>query len=571
MPAIPTYESNMAAQANKRIIEQPTFAPDNSMGNALLKVADVGTEIALRVEKANTDREVITANRLAQEQIEKAKFDLEQDQTIADDQIQPTLRKTAETILSKTAEGISSARAREMWSEQAKGSLLLEGDDWARKQQLRRGADRARGSHVAAISSLDAKAGDLTLPAETFGKFIQDERSSITRNMERGVIDREQAARLNADLDNLARKDFTIRWSSNIDEDVKNGNIAEAKAKLAAGAGKVDGETWSKMKTGLDASEKDFEVVSKGDQYWEQAKGDYGAYLKLTAKEKDPDLRLKLEQRGGQKLQQSKAAEDARQDGLQERMWAHVQGGGTIMNAPPSLRASIDPNRLSSIRAFESARDEEKGLTGPALAVKKLQSASISNILQSRDAMPPEVFMNDPGTWSPRNFAMYQAMTPDDQIKMDEARRKMRDGGGTYETQNKVEGQLLDLAKTVAPKSWGLTKDADQRTPETERLLGELRGEAVRLMKENGNADLTPDQLKQSIAKALKRAGESVDNPFVYWNLYSANMDPRSQMSGGFTMEYQKLYNELKAASGGIEPDLADVEALRKARSAGKQ
>jgi len=678
----------MAAQANKRIIEQPTFAPDTSMGNALLKVADVGTEIAQRVEKANTDREVVTANRLAQEQIEKAKQDLEQNPDIKDEDFQQTIRKTAETILETTGKGISSSSARDMWSERAKSSLLQDADNWGYSQKLKRGADRVQGAHVAAIADLDSKAGDLTIKPEQYAEWVDGERKLIDRNEATNITSHEQAARLRAGLDGLIRKDFTVRWTSNIDALVKDGRIAEAEAvyqsalanstpkgpettklpaaeeekyqawikkigmtkadgmamtadgtgldydmrgffkkygaadvnvaggqhftdefklpnhatfsnesKYATGdyakyagswgegdkfnapaqkfggasGSKVDAELLQKVRAGLDASKKDFEVVNKGDQYWEQAKGDYGKYLKLTAQEKDPDLRLKLETRGGQKVAQARATKEIEQDNLKEDAWQFVSNGGKFMQWSPSKRAQLDPSRIGSIMAFENARDSETALTGPQLAQKKLASASFSNQLQSREAMPPQVFMADPGTWSPRNFAKYQAMTSDDQVKIDEARRKMREGKGDYAVTNRIEGQLLDLAKTVAPKSWGLNNSVDKRGPMTDKLLGELRGEAARLQEENGGAELTPDQLKRAIARSLKRAGESSDNPFVYWQGYSENLDPNSLMSGVYTAEYQQLYEELKAASGGLEPDLADVEALRKARSAGKQ
>lgn len=524
MPQLPAYQSQMAAQANRRIIEQPTFAPDTSMADAAMKVAQIGMEISQRVEKANTDREVITATRLAREQYAKTKFELENDQQIKDEDILPTLRKRGEEIIGKTGEGIRSADARRLWQENLNGTLLLDGDDWARKEQTRRGVDRVRGGHIAAASQMEASAGDLTISAADYESNLNDERTAIARSRQLGFIDEETKARLEAQLNALGVKDRTMRFTANIDALVKDGKVAEAEAQYQAqmglnreGKSTVDPDILAKIKSGLDQSKQEFAAIEKGDKFWAAAKGNYGKYMELVSGLQDVPLRKKLEERGAQLAQQAKAAREANQDMLERSMWSHVEGGGTIMNAPPSLRSAIDPDRLGSIRAYENARDAEKGMSPAMKAAWIDQSADFKSGFEWFARNNPPVFMGKMSEWPADIRARYEAMTPDDQRAVSNLQLEMQDKGKTSDSADKVMQDALNEAKRFAPSIMGLKAD-DPKRVQFEGIL--YRNSKLQAAMQGGNP-ITPDQARKLVLQTMgeydtKKYGEGVNVALGY-------------------------------------------------------
>lgn len=539
MPAIPTYESNMAAQANKRIIEQPTFAPDNSMGNALLKVADVGTEIAQRVDKANTDREVVTANRLAQEQIEKAKFDLEQNQDIKDEEIQPTLRKTAESILEATGKGISSSRARDMWSEQAKGSLLLDGDNWARKQQLQRGADRAQGAHVAAISSLNDKAGDPTIKPEVFAGWVNDEATLIARNEATGVISHEYAARLKANLDDTIHKDRMGRWSGDVILTARSGDFEGAQKKVAEEKGLTTAEREDAL-SGIERERNKQEV--ERNKAWQLAGNEYEVSI--------------LDGKGSRK-----GIDDA------------VAAGKLNPNDKPALirmvREEEDRQKREAIAAATLSAAEKEAW--------KDQSADNRASFEALAGYDAATFMQ-PDKWSDDDRRAFSAMTPDDQRAIRIKINGMATTGVTSDAKTKVFGDLMTEAKRWAPPSWKLDSEKDGVRSWPRRMLDSLLMKTAEEMAPQlgGNA-LQQKQAQEIVGRVLSKIDPKADwstIPSVAYNkaVAEAGLDPSWSKSMAVvddrpsSQDYQKAASELKARTG-IEPSPSDVQRLLAARS----
>ena len=534
MPAIPGYESQRTAQVNRRIIEQPTFAPDTSMGDAAMKVAQVGLEITARVQKAETDRQVVTATRLAREQYEKVKFDLEQDQEIKDEDILPTLRKRGEEILSKAGEGINSRTGRDLWQEELKGTLLLDGDAWSRREQIKRGVDRVRGGHIAAQSQMEAKAGDPTISADAFEANINDERKAIALSRSRGFIGDEEVARYNAVLDTLGVKDRTLRFTANLDALMKDGRVAEAEAlyqaqmgKNSDGRGAVDPDTLARVRTGLDQAKQEFAVIESSDKFWAAAKGDLAKYNQLVSGVQDVPKRLKMEQRGITLANQAKAARDAEQDQMQQGLWEHVVGGGTIASYSPSKIAALDPNRLGSIRAYENARDAEKGMTGPQKQAWMDASADTKAGLEWFSRNNPAAFMGRVDTWPENLQRAYAGMTPDDQRAVATKQLEMQDKGRTSDAVDKVMQDALSEARRFAPSIMDSAKDNDAKRMQFEGIM--YRNAKALSMTQGGNP-ISPEQARKIVLQSMaeydqKKYGEGVNVALGYMQAEDAAVE----------------------------------------------
>lgn len=569
---IPQYEATVGAQADRRVISTPVLNQDVGEGDALRAVGgaiDAGVELAVKLETANQDRQITTADRVAREKLDRLKFDLENTSPdVADEDLKKRYQEQSEAAIQEAGKTIANPRARDIFTERARG-YQSEGALWTDRLGLKRGVDRTRAGHVTAITEIDAKAGDVAIKRETFLEDIAGEKAAVERARQLGVYTQEQAAELNAKLDGIAVKDNTMRFGANVDALVKDGRIAEARAAYQAQMGlnaseklvdRVDPDVLAKISAGLEANEQEYAVVERGDTIWTQSAGDYGKAIALAGEIKDAPLRLKVEARINQKAAQAKASEDARQDTLENAMWAHVEGGGTIMNAAPSLRGDISPSRLGAIRAYENARDAATMMT----AIQKAQHAALSkdwrDELQSTSAMPATVFMGEPSKWSPRDYAKYQALTPEDQNAIRAAQRDMRDKGQSYSEVSKIENQLIDLAKVVAGKDWGLSADYRSRPEKADKLLGALRGQALALAPASGGRPLSVDEVQRAVALALKSAGET-SSDFVKWQSFSMNVDPEFAANRMDTMEYDAAFNDLKTA-GGQDPTFEEVQEL---------
>lgn len=459
MPSLPKYESQVAAQANRRIIDQPTFEADDAMGSALQNVGKVGLEIAARVQRSQTDQQLAKAETDARTRLDRLKHDLEADPETPDVAIPKRWQQESEAILKEAADTIGSQQARELWLARAKG-WQAEGETWSLGLQRKRTVDKVRAGHVELATGLEAQAGDLSISEQTFAESVTAARVAVQRDVERGILDAEDGAKREAGLDLLALKDRTMRWTANIDALVKDGRIAEAQAVFDTGAANVDPATRERVRDGLDASKQDYAVVEKSDTIWERAKGDYGRAIKLAAEIKDAPLRVKVEQRIGQLTNQAKAAEDEWQENLKSQMWAHVEGGGTIMNAPPSLRAAIDPEKLGSIRAFENARDAESGMNAAQKKAWTEQSANIGGYFKAMALQSPALFMADQSQWSEADRALYAAMTPSDQLSMMTRREEMITSGKSADSTSGLFTDLMREAKRWAPADWKLGGDS---------------------------------------------------------------------------------------------------------------
>lgn len=469
MVKIPTYEQQGEYRPSGRIVQGVRTPVDDGVARGLVQLGQAGVEIAGRIQQANLDQELVKAETDLRVRMDKARQAIELDPETPDVAIPQRWKQESEAIIGEVGGTISSAKARELWTVRARG-LQSEGDTWSVNLQRKRQVDGVRAGFVAMASEAEAQAGDMSISEDTYAAKVDALRALNDTQVAGGFVDKEEGARRQAVLENLALKDRTIRWTSNIDALVKDGRVAEAQAMFDVGAGSVDPQTRARVKEGLDASKQDYAAVEQRDAIWAEAKGDYGTALQLAGKIKDVPLRLKVEAGLNDKRNQDRAAEDARQDGYQQSLWSHVVNGGTIMNASPSLRAAIDPGRMGSIRAYENARDAESGMNAASKEAWRDQSANIAASFKAMAATAPSMFMQDPAKWSPTDQMLYAAMTPDDQRAIMEKREGMITGGKTADATSKVFSDLMTEAKRWAPKDWQLGGDSQDARENKDNL-----------------------------------------------------------------------------------------------------
>lgn len=476
------------------------------MGEAIQNVGKVAREIDDRIKKTETDQQLVKAEIDARTRLDRLKYDLEADAETPDAAIPARWRQESEAILKEVGQTIGSENARNLWMTRAKG-WQGEGENWSVGLSRKRSVEKVRGQHITNITDLTTTAGDMAISAETFAAKQAAVLAGIKSSAALNMVGADDVARYEADIAAAGVKDRTIRFTSNLDALMKDGRVAEAEALYQAqmgmnreGKSTVDPDTLVKVKSGLEQSKQDFEVVAKADRFWAASKGDYGRYMEMVSGVQDVPQRLKLEERGAKLANQAKAAEDTRQDGLERAMWEHVNQGGTIMNASPSLRASINPDRLGSIRAFENARDAEKGMTTAQKTAWIDQSADSKAGIEWFARNSPALFMGKMDAWPENIRNAYVNMTPDDQRAIATKQLEMADTGRTSDAVDKVMQDAVNEAKRFAPSIMATGKDNDAKRMQFE---GILYRNARLLSAQQGGTPVTPEQSRKLVLQAM--------------------------------------------------------------------
>jgi hypothetical protein len=500
LPNLPErYQSQVAAQANRRIIETPQTQADTSIGDALQHVGKVALEIQERIQKSQQDQQILKAERETKTRLDKLKYDLEADAETPSSALPVRYRQESDAIIKEMAAGITSETARNMWTERAKG-WQGEGENWTLGLKRKRDVDGVRAGYVTTLADIEKKAGDTTISAETFKEILDGGIVGVRNGIASGMIAADIGAEYEARLQGYRTKDLDLRTVQNVDALIAQGRVAEARSQFMANYKDMSPETRAKMDAGLKASEQDFAVVTKGDEIWDKANGDFGKAIKLAAEEKDPATRIKLETRLGQKQTQAKVAEDARQDGLQDQLWKHVVNGGTIMSASAVVRGAIDPSRMGAIRAYESARDTESGMT----AAQKAQVEQASNVakygFEWLSRQNPRAFMEGFNSWPADYQTAYKAMTPADQLSIMGKRDTMVQTGVTSDAIDKVMQDVVKDAQRAAPSLMS-TEKANASAKFT--FEGILYKNAKTLSQMQGGVAISPEMARKIVLQSM--------------------------------------------------------------------
>lgn len=464
---IPQYERQVAAQADRRVISTPVLNQDVGEGDALRAIGGAineGVELAVRLEKANQDRQITTADRVAREKLDRLKFDLENTSPdVPDEDLKKRYQEQSEAAIQEAGRTIANSRARDIFTERAKG-YQSEGALWTDRQALKRGVDRTRAGHVTAITEIEAKAGDVTIKRETVLTDIAGEKAAVERARQMGVYTQEQAAELNAKLDGVAVKDYKIRWSAGV--------VSTARA--------GDFETAEKMV----AEEKTISSAEREDA--------------LSAIQRE---RTKQEK---EKAEGQRALANAMEVDILDGRVTRSQIDEAV--ALGTINPNDQPVLIRSLRAEEARRRaeaEQARMTAAERKAMEERSEDVRFVFEAMADMSPSKFLTGPDGWSETERKYYSLMTPADQRAVDRKLLDMQLGGQTTTAAGSVYSALVDEAKRIVPE-WQLSSDAKNLDENSLPFRGALRKAAEQIAKEKGGKPLTVDEARDAVARALR-------------------------------------------------------------------
>ncbi len=499
MAKIPRAELAGPAQQTRGVVNVPVVEASTAGARALAQAGGALQEFGDRLYKADVDKKVTEADRKTREDLDREYRTLEESGDVPPDQFEARYKDASDKVIARYGETVPQG-ARGLWTERAKSQWQSDGILKTRTLTRTRQLEGVRAGIIEESAALKAKVGDLAIEEGTFKQNIQSQRNLIGRQVENGVLQKDDAARLTAELDQWVVDDKTARTSQNVDALVRDGRVAEADALFKANYKELDPAKRAVIEKGLEDAKFDNRVVTTADEIKAKVGNDYGAFVKETAKIKDAALRTKVEERGDRMRLMDDRAEQERQDGLQDQMWAHVEGGGTIMNAPPGLRAAIDPEKLASIRAFEYARDTHATMSDS----QKSKWADWSlDAKQKLDTMPPEIFLKPLEQWPSQAKELYDNMDPDRQRAVRQKQIDMREKGSSQDSAMATYRDLVARAKHIVPKDWKLSTETVLGEKDGLEFSGQLYALAKRYSTESGGKAITEKDAREMVARAL--------------------------------------------------------------------
>ena len=534
MPQLPQVEQQLTPNPSRRVIDGVRAPVNDSVGKAVMQLGDEFTEIAGRVQKSNDDREMITADRIARERLDRLKFDLEHNEPETPDAaIKDRWRQESTQIITEAAAGLTNGQARSLWTERAKG-WQADGAIWSETLGLKRSVDRARGAHITAEADLEKKAGDLAISHETFAASIAGQKAAILRDTERGIFDKATAAERVAALDKVLEKDRFSRARAEVERLVTAGKADDAKKLIDDFGGDV--EQGRALRQAREGAEADVRAAA--------AKAE-------TEKRKAEVIVANQFEMGILKGEPGHSYRD---------LDTMVEKGVISINDKPALwrakRAEDDRKEAEAKQAKLSAAEK-------AALINRSKDFKLMFDAYSGDY--PSAFMGGKGSWPEALRQRYELMTPDDQRAIDALSLDMQTKGKAASETNTVYNLLIDEADRAVP-DWKLGSKADAKKRPTESLefAGVLRGFAEVTANTLGGKTPTNDQIRDVVARALQSYRPDKYGQLPGAAALSAKINP------GYDYGAEELIRDEFYKTNGRSPTEAELKSAYQAVTGGK-
>lgn len=561
---------NSQAQQTRGVVDIPVV--DNSGARAVAGAVDQAgkalVDFSVRLQKSVIDRSVAEANIGATNDLDKLKRKLSEG---ADDPItfEATYTEESDKIINTWAQKVPMG-GRDMWLQRAKQDQL-NGTFEVRNLQRTRQLESEQAKGLALHEVVNDSAGDLSISAEAYQKINNDGRTAAADALAARTITQPEYERRMIQLDDALVVDNTVRFDANISELVAQGRVAEAEALYQTqmgmnkdGKNKVNPEVLMNTKKGLASATLEVQAIESSDTLWAAAKGDLGRYNEMVAGVQDVPKRLKMEARGITLANQVKAAKNAEQDAMQQDLFKFVVGGGTIEKYSPAKIGAMEPERLGSIRAFQNARDAEKGMTAEQKAELAQRSKRIGRLFDDMADTNTRTFMAGYDSWSPQTKMLYDAMDTSEQIRVDELVRKTGIEGRSGNAVSKLSADLTEVVKRWAPPEWRIGSDANPENlpPQAVAAKEMIRDVAQRNALDTGGKPLSDTQLQDLVIPIFRKLDDKrnwMEIPQVQRGAWAGDVNSRLTASGMDNALWEDVKAAIAAANGGYTPSNDEV------------
>ncbi len=542
MPPLDRYRASQDARNNLRVVDVQAAPADTSVGDAVSAIGELGMRIAAgRAQAEAADLEVEARKRY-----DAAYRELEADGEDNGDQFESRMVERSREIRGELLDSVKSGTVRKMFDErlnQIEGGYIIETRNLSRKRQV----DGLRASVFESATKLEKTALDKGVPIEadpdrphlpSFDGEAAALRAKATSMMRNGIIGKEDYAKLDAQVIALREAKDSDWVLDEVDALVEAGDIAAAEEFFKVNYGRI-------LPAQREAAEKAFEAqtleaksIQIADQLWDEAGQNYGEFIALSAKIKNPAERTAVEARGARMHNERDAAKSQKQRIDLEEGMSYVVAG---KSPPREWMMTADPDAVYTVQERLQARREQSlriaGMTAAEKAAAEDNSKMNLLRLQSQLTDPALVMAGRRAILAdPQMKALYDNLLPDEQRAFEKTiiDAQANDGMTTDKTL-KAYRDVVALVGVYMPeglsakKFEGTFKGAGEGDAGTRRVSAnrnksdaaiELEGEIMRLVEEEirrtGSSDIPVDRAKQIVALGFANAGKAKDGSVKY-------------------------------------------------------
>ena len=532
-----------AAQNTRGVVDIPVpdFSGQKAAAQALGEVGKTMLEFGNRLQEAETDRKIVTATNNTRSELDKARRAVLEDPAVKPEEYETHYKKLSDEIIKRNGAPIagSGSRAQAIWAQHT-GDWQLNGTIQMRDATRRKQLETATAEIIATNASTLKQVGDLSLSEETVAANLAAQKDLNERQVMAGTLGKDDAVRLNLELDQGLQKDKLFRARDSIERLTMAGDDTGAEMMIAEFAGSA--EEQKALKQAREATQQDLRAEKS---------------------------RLEAETRKGEIKAANTFEMGVLTDGLGfKQLQAAVDKGEISINEQPAL--------FRAIRAEQARKEAEAAASKLSEAAKnewKSWSQQVSLELESSTIMTAAEFMGDPAQWAPDLYERYQHMMPEHKLAIDKKRLEMRNTGRTTPEIDRIEKLLFEEAKRIAPAAWAIASTAKDKTIQARELPGYLREAATVMAPETGGRDLTPDQMRSAAAMAIGRVTGGEKLPVVEWekwsadagvptlaNIYSDRVDRRGRAGVSDPARYDSVFAKLTKKYGG-QPTMEQMQA----------
>ncbi len=528
-----------AAQNTRGVVDIPVpdFSGQKAAAQALGEVGKTMLEFGNRLQEAETDRKIVTATNNTRSELDKARRAVLEDPNVKPEEYETHYQKLSDEIIKRNGAPIagSGARAQAIWAQHT-GDWQLSGTIQMRDATRRKQIETATAEVIATNASTLKQVGDLSLSAETVAENLAAQKDLNERQVMAGTLGKDDAVRLNLELDQGLQKDKLFRARDSVERLTMAGDDTGAEMMIAEFAGSA--EEQKALKQAREATQQDMRAEKS---------------------------RLEAEQRKAE----LKVANAFEMDVLQgnvgfKDLQAAVDKGEISINDQPAL--------YRSIRAEQDRKKAEAAQSKMSAEMKAFitdRSADYKLVLDAFSMSAPAQFIGGYDNWSPQLKSFYDQMTPDDQRAVDRKQIEMGAAGQTASEAKTVYGALVDEAKRVVP-DWRIGSDAKDAPKDGVAFAGKLYQVAEEISKQNGGKPLTIPQVRDAVARAL-----DAYDPGKFGQMpTNLGDDINARVQAGVSPDYdyaaeELIFDEFRKANGRA-PTPAEVQAAYKAVKGGK-
>jgi hypothetical protein len=500
----------LGGQASVKVVAKD-YSGQEAQGEAVSRLGDMVHNIGIKLREQEITTQVGEAHIGLDVELSRAEAAIKADGKLQPGDVQAAWKEKSDAILAKYSEGMTSPMHLRLFQDQATkriagGTERMDVDVLRRRHDgMTAGISRAGDRVEELLKDTTVDESHLAEPMAGFSFLVKNARRQ-------GAIDETREAELLGKLDAAHKAALGDRTMAKIDAAVAAQDFRTAQLLYDDENKRLTEQDRSRVRTVLQAGKLQKDALDTSRSMVDQAvdprtgKVDEARLMKLENGIQDPKLYNQVVQYNNVATGQRKAAYMQVQEGLQDQLMKHVLGGGSVLDAPPSLLARLEPARQASVRAFESYREQEAYMSpGQRAALKQSSALAHSSLLAlgSRELLRPFE------EWAPSDQKRYADMSTDDKIRMDNTITKLRENGGSETSIDKIMKQAKTRLKIIAPKEWKI--GTPKMSEDAKDFMGFLQMQIADESEAVGGARLDDKAMNRVISNAMNSWWDQAD------------------------------------------------------------